>query len=79
MARGQGVGRRAFSQCRYALDKALRVVAEAVFVGDHVQPGAGPQQLARLQQEVGARRLAHRLVAVGKGLVQQQAAGRQVI
>lgn len=47
---------------------------EPVLVGDDAQPAAGLQQFAGLQQEVAARGPAYRLLAVGKGLVDQEAA-----
>jgi hypothetical protein len=57
MAQGKGATGWRFSHRRDALDEALGRFQKAVFIGDHVQVGAGPQQLARLQQEVRPRGL----------------------
>ena len=44
-----------------------------------IQVGAGAEQLARAQQEIGPRGPAHGLVALGKGFVEQHAARRHAL
>ena len=60
-----------------ALDEALRVAQEAVFVSHDAQTREGGEKFTRAEQEVAPRRPADAFVARGEGLVQQDAAGRE--
>ena len=49
------------------------VIEKTIFIGHHVQIAEGVQKFTRPEQKIGIGGLAHALVALGKGLVEQHA------
>lgn len=62
--------------CGNTLYKSRRCVQKTLFKSDYMKTLAGLEQFARAQQKVGSGRSAHRFIALGKSLVQEDAVGR---